>query len=101
MAELLAGPQCPSWRPGPVPITLGLPTDGERILTSEHALRLERLPERAVILGGGVIGVEFASLWRDLGVDVTLVEAAPHLLPAEDADLVAVLERRLRSRGSA
>ena len=84
---------------GAVPITLGLPTDGERILTSEHALRLERLPERAVIRGGGVIGVEFASLWRDLGVDVTLVEAAPHLLPAEDADLVAVLERRLRSRG--
>ena len=68
---------------GSTPVTLGLPTDGERILTSEHALRLERLPERAVILGGGVIGVE----------------AAPHLLPNEDPDLVAVLERRLRARG--
>ena len=85
---------------GSAPVTLGLPTDGERILTSEHALRLERLPERAVILGGGVIGVEFASLWRDLGVDVVLVEAAPHLLPTEDPDLVAVLERRLRARGA-
>ena len=84
---------------GSAPVTLGLPTDGERILTSEHALRLERLPGRAVILGGGVIGVEFASLWRDLGVDVVLVEAAPHLLPNEDPDLVAVLERRLRARG--
>ena len=84
---------------GSVPVTLGLPTDGERILTSEHALRLDKLPGRAVILGGGVIGVEFASLWRDLGVDVVLVEAAPHLLPNEDPDLVAVLERRLRARG--
>ena len=84
---------------GSAPVTLGLPTDGERILTSEHALRLERLPGRAVILGGGVIGVEFASLWRDLGVDVVLVEAAPHLLPNEDPDLVAMLERRLRDRG--
>ena len=84
---------------GSAPVTLGLPTDGERILTSEHALRLERLPGRAVILGGGVIGVEFASLWRDLGVDVILVEAAPHLLPNEDPDLVAMLERRLRDRG--
>ena len=83
---------------GSAPVTLGLPTDGERILTSEHALRLERLPGRAVILGGGVIGVEFASLWRDLGVDVVLVEAAPHLLPNEDPDLVAMLERRLRDR---
>ena len=84
---------------GSAPVTLGLPTDGERILTSEHALRLEQLPGRAVILGGGVIGVEFASLWRDLGVDVVLVEARPHLLPNEDPDLVAVLERRLRARG--
>ena len=84
---------------GSAPVTLGLPTDGERILTSEHALRLERLPGRAVILGGGVIGVEFASLWRDLGVEVVLVEAAPHLLPNEDPDLVAVLERRLGARG--
>ena len=84
---------------GSAPVTLGLPTDGERILTSEHALRLERLPGRAVILGGGVIGVEFASLWRDLGVDVVLVEATPRLLPTEDPDLVAVLERRLRARG--
>ena len=83
---------------GSAPVTLGLPTDGERILTSDHALRLEQLPGRAVILGGGVIGVEFASLWRDLGVDVVLVEAAPHLLPNEDPDLVAMLERRLRDR---
>lgn len=84
---------------GASPVTLGLPVDGERILTSDHALRLDCLPERAVVLGGGVIGVEFASLWCDLGVEVTLVEAAPRLLPAEEPDLVAILERRLRARG--
>ncbi len=84
---------------GARPETLGLAVDGERILTSDDALRLTRLPARALIVGGGVIGCEFASLWRDLGVDVTLVEAAPRLLPGEDADCVKVLTRALRARG--
>ena len=55
---------------------------GGRVLTSEHALDLDVVPERVVVLGGGVIGVEFASVWRSFGVEVTIVEALPHLLPA-------------------
>lgn len=84
---------------GAQPITLGLPVDGERIITSEHALRLAELPRRAIVLGGGVIGVEFASMWADLGVEVTLVEATASLLPSEEPDLAAVLTRELRARG--
>ena len=59
----------------------GLTVDGEHILTSEHAWRLDRLPASAVVLGGGVIGCEFASAWRSFGVEVTIVEALPRLLP--------------------
>ena len=84
---------------GAAPVTLGLPVDGERILTSDHALRLDRLPERAVVLGGGVIGVEFASLWADLGVAVTLVEAMDRLLPAEEPGHSRILARALKGRG--
>ncbi|SDL54662.1 FAD-dependent oxidoreductase [Tessaracoccus oleiagri] len=84
---------------GAEPVTLGLPVDGERIITSEHALRLDALPRRAVVLGGGVIGVEFASLWADLGVEVVIVEALDRLLPSEEPALSKVLTRALRSRG--
>ncbi|TRY18825.1 dihydrolipoyl dehydrogenase [Tessaracoccus rhinocerotis] len=84
---------------GAEPVTLGLPVDGERIITSEHALRLQRLPRRAVVIGGGVIGVEFASMWNDLGVEVTLVEALPRLLPTEEPDLSEILARQLGRRG--
>lgn len=84
---------------GATPITLGLETDGERILTSDHALALEHLPQRAVVLGGGVIGVEFASLWADLGVDVTLIEATDRLLPAEEPAHSTLLARELKRRG--
>jgi len=72
---------------------------GGRVLTSEHALDLDVVPERVVVLGGGVIGVEFASVWRSFGVDVTIVEALPHLLPAEDATSSKALERAFRKRG--
>ncbi|WP_144785079.1 dihydrolipoyl dehydrogenase [Microbacterium sp. BH-3-3-3] len=72
---------------------------GGRVLTSEQALDLEVIPERVVVLGGGVIGVEFASVWRSFGVDVTIVEALPHLLPAEDAASSKALERAFRKRG--
>ena len=54
---------------------------GGRILTSEHALELDEIPGRVVILGGGVIGVEFASVWKSFGADVTIVEALDHLVP--------------------
>ena len=74
---------------------------GGRVLTSEQALDLDVVPERGVVLGGGVIGVEFASVWRSFGVDVTIVEALPHLLPAEDVASSKALERAFRKRGIA
>ncbi len=77
----------------------GVEIDGTRVLTSEHALRLETLPAKALVLGGGVIGVEFASAWTSLGVEVTVVEALPRLLPGEEPEISAALERALRKRG--
>ena len=59
------------------------------------------MPDRVVVLGGGVIGVEFASVWRSFGVEVTIVEALPHLLPAEDVSSSKALERAFRKRGIA
>lgn len=72
---------------------------GGRILTSEQALALDVIPERVLILGGGVIGVEFASVWRSFGAEVTIVEALPHLVPNEDIALSKGLERAFRRRG--
>lgn len=72
---------------------------GGRILTSETALELPEVPRRVIVLGGGVIGVEFASLWRSLGVDVVIVEALDHLVPNEDPALSKGLERAFRKRG--
>jgi dihydrolipoamide dehydrogenase len=72
---------------------------GGRILSSETALALDHVPARVVVLGGGVIGVEFASLWRSLGAEVVIVEALDHLLPAEDLTLSRGLERAFRKRG--
>jgi dihydrolipoamide dehydrogenase len=79
----------------------GLRIDGDRIISSEHALRLEQVPGSVVVLGGGVIGVEFASAWRSFGADVTVVEALPRLLPAEDESSSKMLERAFRRRGIA
>ena len=77
----------------------GLEVDGERVLTSEHALTLDRVPSSVVVLGGGVIGCEFASVWRSFGAEVTIVEALPRLVAAEDADSSKQLERAFRKRG--
>jgi dihydrolipoamide dehydrogenase len=77
----------------------GLRIDGERVITSEHALALDRVPASAVILGGGVIGVEFASAWRSLGAEVTIVEALPHLLPSEEESSSRWLQRAFKKRG--
>ena len=77
----------------------GLDIDGERIITSEHALRLDRVPSSVVVLGGGVIGVEFASVWKSFGAEVTIVEALPHLLPLEEESSSKLLERAFRRRG--
>ncbi len=77
----------------------GLVPDGEFILTSDEALVMEQLPASIIIVGGGVIGVEWASLLQDFGVQVTLVEAGSRLLPGEDTEVSAELTRSLRSRG--
>ena len=74
---------------------------GGRIMTSDQALRYDEVPASAIVLGGGVIGVEFASIWRSFGVDVTIVEALPRLVAAEDAASSKVLERTFRKRGIA
>ncbi|WP_040164313.1 dihydrolipoyl dehydrogenase [Microbacterium gorillae] len=74
---------------------------GGRILTSEGALALEEVPSSVLILGGGVIGVEFASVWRSFGAEVTIVEALDHLVPNEDLAVSKGLERAFRRRGIA
>jgi len=79
----------------------GLEIDGRRVLTSDHALFLDYVPASVVILGGGVIGVEFASVWRSFGAEVTIVEMLPHLLPAEEESSSRLLERAFRRRGIA
>jgi dihydrolipoamide dehydrogenase len=79
----------------------GLEVDGERVITSEHALTLDRVPASAIVLGGGVIGVEFASAWKSFGVDVTIIEALPRLVAAEDEDCSKAVERAFRKRGIA
>ncbi|MFY1616884.1 dihydrolipoyl dehydrogenase [Micromonospora sp. WMMD736] len=76
----------------------GLEVDGERIITSDHALTLDRIPSSVIVLGGGVIGVEFASVWKSFGVDVTIVEALPRLVAAEDEESSKALERAFRKR---
>ncbi|MGC0271653.1 dihydrolipoyl dehydrogenase [Pseudactinotalea sp. Z1739] len=70
-----------------------------RVLSSDQALELEWIPSSAIVIGGGVVGVEFASMWRSLGTEVTVVEALPHLLPGEDEDLSKGLRRAFRKRG--
>jgi len=70
----------------------------DRVLTSDQALELATIPQSAIILGGGVIGVEFASLWASFGVKVTIVEALPRLVPNEDAAISSYLERLFRRR---
>src|SRR5699024_7134809 len=77
----------------------GLEIDGERIITSEQALNITELPNKAIVIGGGVIGAEFASAWRSLGVEVEIIEGLPRLLAAEDTDSSKQLERTFRRRG--
>jgi dihydrolipoamide dehydrogenase len=79
----------------------GLEIDGERVITSYEALTMDRVPASVVVLGGGVIGVEFASVWRSFGAEVTIVEALPRLVPAEDEACSKAVERAFRKRGIA
>ena len=71
---------------------------GGRIITSDQALQMDYVPAKAIVLGGGVIGVEFASVWTSFGTEVTIVEALPHLVPAEDEACSKALERAFRKR---
>jgi dihydrolipoamide dehydrogenase len=76
----------------------GLDIDGSQVITSDHALKMDRVPASVVVLGGGVIGCEFASVWKSFGADVTIVEALPHLVPLEDEQSSKMLERAFRKR---
>ena len=77
----------------------GLNIDGKRIITSDHALNLNFVPASVIVLGGGVIGCEFASVWKSFGAEVTIIEALPHLVALEDESSSKQLERAFRKRG--
>ena len=77
----------------------GLDIDGHRVITSDHGTKLDYIPKSAIVLGGGVIGCEFASVWKSFGVDVTIIEGLNHLVPLEDESSSKLLERAFRKRG--
>jgi dihydrolipoamide dehydrogenase len=72
---------------------------GGRVITSEQALELDFVPKKVLVLGGGVIGVEFSSVWKSWGTDVQIIEALPHLVPNEDESISKQFERAFRKRG--
>lgn len=82
---------------GSVSKTFGLEIK-DRVLTSTEALQMDYLPKSAIVLGGGVIGSEFASMWNSMGVDVTIIEGLPHLVPNEDPSIIKVVEREFKKR---
>ncbi|MCA9929025.1 MAG: dihydrolipoyl dehydrogenase [Anaerolineales bacterium] len=77
----------------------GVEFDGERIISYEHAIMSDKLPEKFVIIGGGVIGVEFAYMWANYDVDITIVEMLPSLLPNEEPEVSQVLEKAYKKLG--
>jgi dihydrolipoamide dehydrogenase len=85
---------------GSFPRTLpGLEIDGRQIVTSEEAMSFDFVPKSAIVLGGGVIGCEFASVWSSFGADVTIIEGLPRLVALEDESSSKQLERAFRKRG--
>ncbi|SDI96596.1 dihydrolipoyl dehydrogenase [Salimicrobium halophilum] len=85
---------------GSSPRTLpGLHIDGEQVMTSDDALGMKELPASIIIVGGGVIGVEWASMLSDFGVEVTIVEFASRILPQEDKDISKEMHRQLERKG--
>ena len=72
--------------------------DGERVITSQEALDLTKQPKRIAVLGGGVVGTEFACFFAAVGSQVTLVEMLPRLVPGEDDDIAAVIEQARQTR---
>ncbi|MFL5672820.1 MAG: FAD-dependent oxidoreductase, partial [Chloroflexota bacterium] len=77
----------------------GLTPDGKRIVTSDDVLRMDTLPKDIVIVGAGAVGVEFASMFNDLGTKVTVLEYLPQIVPLEDVDVSKVVERNFTKRG--
>ncbi|WP_044640365.1 dihydrolipoyl dehydrogenase [Risungbinella massiliensis] len=77
----------------------GLDYDGQSILNSDHALQMEELPNSMLILGGGAIGIEWASMLSDFGVDVTVLEVADRILPGEDVEISREMTRVLKKKG--
>ena len=85
---------------GSYPKTLpGLEIDGKQIVTSEEAMKFDYVPKSVIVLGGGVIGCEFASVWKSFGAEVTIIEGLPHLVALEDESSSKQLERAFRKRG--
>jgi dihydrolipoamide dehydrogenase len=85
---------------GSVPRDIPLaPTDGERVINSDHILELDRVPASLAVLGAGAVGTEFASIYASFGSKVTLVEMLPRVLPIEDEEVSAELEKALKKRG--
>jgi dihydrolipoamide dehydrogenase len=85
---------------GSVPRTIpGFDVDGTSIVTSDELLSLQELPGRAAVIGGGAIGIEFASMMADLGTEVTVLEAMPKIIPGVDPDAAKVVARSLKKRG--
>ena len=86
--------------PGSLPRTLpGFDVDGRVVMTSDEVLSMPEVPKRAAIIGGGVVGCEFASMLNDLGAHVTILEALPKILPGLDKDVTQVIERSFKKRG--
>src|SRR5699024_7476105 len=83
---------------GSKPRTLGFEIDGEFVLSSDEALEMKTLPKSIIIVGGGVIGIEWASMLADFGVDVTVLEYADQILPTEDKDIAREVERQLKKK---
>jgi dihydrolipoamide dehydrogenase len=83
---------------GSRPKTMGIPIDGTHTMTSDEALEREALPKSVIIIGGGVIGMEWASLYNDFGVAVTVLEFLPRILPTEDEEVAAELDKQMRRR---
>jgi dihydrolipoamide dehydrogenase len=77
----------------------GLEIDHQRVITSDDALALDYLPKSVIVLGAGAVGVEFASFWRSMGAEVTVVEILPGLVPLEDEDIQRELARAFKRRG--
>ncbi|MBO9129731.1 dihydrolipoyl dehydrogenase [Bacillus sp. 165] len=77
----------------------GLDLDGEYVMSSDHALKMETLPESIIIVGGGVIGIEWASMLADFGVKVTVIEYADRVLPLEDHEVSKEMQRLLKKKG--